>query len=211
MATLCLIIYLRNNFIESQGQASGSFFSLGSVQFSSVTQSCPTLCDPMNCSTPGLPVHHQLLEFTQTHVHWVGDAIQPSHPLLFPSPPAFNLSQHQGPFKWVSSLHQVKPKEISCHSSWPSSRDNCLEVLYSLAGYTGCNLFMNSEKYEAYERSSLGMFLSLGKILLIEMWASLIHFYRLNQEAFLILVQEHKIHTFSELEAHKVILHSKPE
>ena len=59
-----------------------------SVQFSSVTQSCPTLCDPMNCSMPGLPVHHQLPESTQTHVHWVCDAIQPSHPLLSPSPPA---------------------------------------------------------------------------------------------------------------------------
>ena len=70
-----------------------------SVQFSSVAQSCPTLCDPMDCSTSGLPVHHQLLEFTQTHVHRVGDAIQPSHPLLSPSPPAFNLSQHQGLFK----------------------------------------------------------------------------------------------------------------
>ena len=79
----------------------------GSIQFSSVTQSCLTLCDPMDCSTPGLPVHHQLLEFTQTHVHWVGDAIQPSHPLSSPSPPAFNLSQHQGLFKWVISLHQV--------------------------------------------------------------------------------------------------------
>ena len=75
-------------------------------QFSSVAQSCPTLCHPMDCSTPGLPVHHQLLEFTQTHVHWVGDAIQPSHPLSSPSP-AFNLSQHQGLFQWVSSLHQV--------------------------------------------------------------------------------------------------------
>ena len=78
-----------------------------SVQFSSVTQSCPTLWDPMNCSTPGLPVHHQLLEFTQTHVHWVSDLIQPSHPLLSPSPPAFNLSQHQGLFQGVNSLHQV--------------------------------------------------------------------------------------------------------
>ena len=78
-----------------------------SVQFSSVTQSCPTLCDPMNRSTPGLPVHNQLLEFTQAHVHWVGDAIQPSHPLSSPSPPAFNLFQHQGLFKWVSSSHQV--------------------------------------------------------------------------------------------------------
>ena len=78
-----------------------------SVQFSSVTQSCLTVCDPMNCSTPGLPVHHQLPEFTQTHIHLVGDAIQPSHPLLSPSPPAPNPSQHQGLFQWVSSSHQV--------------------------------------------------------------------------------------------------------
>ena len=70
-----------------------------SVQFSSVTQSCPTLCDPMNRSTPGLPVHHQLLEFTQTHVHRVSDAIQPSHPLSSPSPPAPNPSQHQSLFQ----------------------------------------------------------------------------------------------------------------
>ena len=74
-----------------------------SIQFSSVTQSCPTLCDPMNCSTPGLPVHHHLLEFTQTHVRRVGDAIQPSHPLWSLSPPTFILSQHQGLFKWISS------------------------------------------------------------------------------------------------------------
>ena len=74
---------------------------------SSVAQSCPTLCSPMNCSTPGLPVHHQPLEFTQTHVHWVSDAIQPSHPLSSPYPPALNLSQYQGLFKWVSSSHQV--------------------------------------------------------------------------------------------------------
>ena len=66
-----------------------------SVQFSSVTQSCPTLCDPMNRSTPGLPVHHQLQDFTQAHVHWVSDAVQPSHPLSSPSPPAPNPSQHQ--------------------------------------------------------------------------------------------------------------------
>ena len=78
-----------------------------SVQFSSVTQSCLTLCDPMDCSTPGFPVHHQLPELAQTHIHWVSDAIQPSHPLLSPSPPAFNLSQHQGLFQWVSSSHQV--------------------------------------------------------------------------------------------------------
>ena len=77
------------------------------AQFSSVAQSCPTLCDPMDRSTPGLPVHHQLPEFTQAHVHWVGDAIQPSHPLSSPSPPAFSSSQHQSLFQWVSSLHQV--------------------------------------------------------------------------------------------------------
>ena len=77
------------------------------IQFSSVSQSCPTLCNPMDCSTPDFPVHHQLLELTQTYVHWVNDAIQPSHPLSSPSPPAFSLSQHQGLFKWVSSLHQV--------------------------------------------------------------------------------------------------------
>ena len=74
-----------------------------SHQFNSVTQACLTLCQPMDCSMPGLPVHHQLPEFTQTHVHCVGDAIQPSYPLSSPSPPAFYLSQHQGIFKGVSS------------------------------------------------------------------------------------------------------------
>ena len=77
------------------------------VQFSSVAQLCPILWDPMNCSTPGLPVHHKLPEFTQTHAHRVGDAIQPSHPLSSPSPPAPNPSQHQDIFKWVNSSHQV--------------------------------------------------------------------------------------------------------
>ena len=74
-----------------------------SVQFSHL--SCPTLCDTMDCSMPGLPVHHQFPEFTQTHAHWVSDALQPSHPLSSPSPPALNLAQHQGLFPWVSSLH----------------------------------------------------------------------------------------------------------
>ena len=78
-----------------------------SVQFSSVTQLCPTLCDPMNYSMPGLPVHHQLPEFTQTQVHRVGDAIQHSHPLSSPSPPAPNPSQHQSLFQWVNSLYEV--------------------------------------------------------------------------------------------------------
>ena len=80
---------------------------LRNVQFSSVIQSCLTVCGPMNCSKPGLPVHHQLPEFTETHVHWVGDAIQPSYTLSSPSSPALNLSQHQGLFKQVSSFYQV--------------------------------------------------------------------------------------------------------
>ena len=79
----------------------------GSVRFSSVAQSCPTLWDLMNHSTPGLPVDHQLPEFTQNHVHRVGDAIQPSHPLSSISPPVPNPSQHQGLFQWVNSSHEV--------------------------------------------------------------------------------------------------------
>ena len=81
--------------------------SSSSVQFNSVAQLHLTFCNPMNCSTPGLPVRHQLPEFTQTHVHRVSDAIQPSHPLSSPSPPALNLFQHQGLFQWVNSSHQV--------------------------------------------------------------------------------------------------------
>ena len=76
-------------------------------QFNSVTQSCPTLRNPMYCRMPGFPIYHQLLEFAQTHVHRVSDAIQPSHPLSSPSPPAFNLSRHQGLFQWVSSSYQA--------------------------------------------------------------------------------------------------------
>ena len=79
----------------------------------SVAKSCLSLCDPMDCSTPGFPVHHQLPEVARTHVHWVSDAIQPSHPLSPSSPPAFNLSQHQGLFQWVSSLHHVANASVS--------------------------------------------------------------------------------------------------
>ena len=82
-------------------------FAVAFIQFGSVAQSCLTLCNPMGCSTPGLPVHHQLLEFTQTHGHWASDTIQPSHPSSSPSLSAFSLSQHQDFFKWVSSSHQV--------------------------------------------------------------------------------------------------------
>ena len=97
-----LFIVLRwHRFMQIRNQ------HVSSVQFSSVAQSCPTPCDPMSCSTPGLPVHHHLPESTQTHVHQIGDAIQPSYPLSSASPHALNLSQHHSLFKWVSSLHQV--------------------------------------------------------------------------------------------------------
>ena len=103
----CLVKYFCS-FIYSK-----YIWNVYSVQFSSVAQSCPTLCDPMNRSMPGLPVHHQLPEFTQTHFHRVSDAIQPSHPLSSPSPPAPNPSQHQSLFQWVNSSHEVA-KVILC-------------------------------------------------------------------------------------------------
>ena len=106
----------QSRFPDSLGKSAALAFS--SVHFSSVTQSCPTLCYPINCSTPGLSVHHQLPEFTKTHVRRVGDAIQPSHPLSFPSSPAPNPSQHQGLFQWVNSSHEVaKVLEFQLHIS----------------------------------------------------------------------------------------------
>ena len=90
-----------------EAQCRKSWYNQIFSQFSSVAQSCLTLCNPMNHSTPGLPVHHQLPEFIQTHAHWVGDSIKPSHPLLSPSPPALNPSQHQSLFQWVNSSHEV--------------------------------------------------------------------------------------------------------
>ena len=94
---------------RSPGQWPGFWLGhpVGFSEFSSVAQLCPTLRDPMHCSKPGFPVHHHLPELAQTHVHRVGDAIQPSHPLSSPSPPAFNLSQHQSLVQGVSSSHQV--------------------------------------------------------------------------------------------------------
>ena len=108
-----------------------------SVQF---TQSCPTLCNPMNCSMPGLPVHHQLPEFTQTHAYWGDDAIQPSHPLSSPSPSALNLSHHQVLFKWVSSSHQVaKVLEFQ---------------LQHLQKYT-VNILLNDDKLDTFSQDAL--------------------------------------------------------
>ena len=102
-------------------------FSTYFFHFSSVAQSCPTLCDPMNRSTPGLSVHQQLLEFTQTHVHRVSDAIQPSHPLSSPSVPAPNPSQHQSLFQWVNSSHEVaKVLEFQHHSFQRTPRTDLL-------------------------------------------------------------------------------------
>ena len=104
---------------------------LPSVQFSCSAVS--TLCDPMDCSMPGLPIHHQLPEFTQTHVHWVGDPTQPSHSTASPSPLAFDLFQHQGLFQWVSSSHQV-PKVLEFqrqHQSFLNNQD------WSPLGWTG--------------------------------------------------------------------------
>ena len=111
----------------------GKEFEKESVQFSSVSQFCPTLCNPMNHSTPGLPVHHQLLESTQTHVHWVGDAIQPSYLLSSPSPPALNLSQHQV-FSNESARHIRWPKDwsFSFNISLPMNTQD-----WSPLGWTG--------------------------------------------------------------------------
>ena len=110
-----------------------------SVQSSPVAQLYPTLCDPMNRGMPGLPVHHQLPESTQTHVHWVGDVIQPSHPLSSPSPLALNFSQHQGLFQWVSSLHQVaKVLEFQLqHQSfqWTSRTETTYKTLKKNVGF----------------------------------------------------------------------------
>ena len=140
-------------FIVFISRSNISFFKSPShfynLQFSSVAQSCPTLCDPMNCSTPGLPVHHQLLEFTQTHIHWVGDAIQPSHPLLSPSPapnpplprasesfPVSQLFASSGQSTRVSALASVLPKNTQDRSplgwtGWISLQSKGLSRVFS--------------------------------------------------------------------------------
>ena len=110
----------RNSYLT----LSTSISRFNQFQFSSIAQSCLTLCNPINHGMPGLPVHYQLPEFTQTHVHWVSNAIQPSHPLSSPSPPALNLSQHQGLYKWVSSLHQV-PKVLEFQLQHQSFQWTC--------------------------------------------------------------------------------------
>ena len=101
------LLYFNKSLLHTHTQRRYGPYIQWNIQFSSVVQSCPTLCDPMNCSTPGLPVHHQHPDFTQTHIHQVGNAIQPSHPLLSPFPLDPNPSQHQRLFQWVNSSHEV--------------------------------------------------------------------------------------------------------
>ena len=154
-----------------------------SVQVSSVAQSCPTLCDPMNCSTPGLPVHHQLPEFTQTHVHRFNDAIQPSHPLLSPSPPAPNPSQHQSLFQWVNSSHEV-PKYCSFsfsiipskeHSGLISFRMDWLDLL-AVQGTLKCLPQQHSSKASILQCSALFTvqfshpYMTTGKTIALTRW-----------------------------------------
>ena len=128
---LWIMLYVRNflpsilggNVINRKNQP---IWNHEVYQFSSVPQSCLTLCDPMNHSTPGLPVHHQLPEFTQTHIHQVSDAIQPSHPLSSPSPPAPKPSQHQSLFQWVNS----SPEVAKVLYTWPKSAICLLYLIY---------------------------------------------------------------------------------
>ena len=123
---------LIQHYISTILQLKKKSLSLGSMYQFSLVQSLSRvrLCDPMTCSTPGLPVHHQLSGFTQTHVNWVGVAIQPSHPLSSPFPPAPNLSQHHGLFKQVSSLHRVA-KVLEFQPQHQSTQD------WSPLGWTG--------------------------------------------------------------------------
>ena len=134
------------------------------VQFSSVTQLCPTLCNPMDCSIPGFPVHHQPLELAQTHVYWVSDAIQPSHPLSSLSPPAFNLSQHQGLFQGVSSSHQVaKVLEFSFNIS-PSNKHSGLNLFridwFDLLAVQGILEFSPTPQFKSINSSALSFLYS---------------------------------------------------
>ena len=108
---------MKNQFPIQDTSKYHFYNTICSSRISSVAQSCPTLCDPMSHSTPVLSVHHQLPEFTQTHAHWVSDAIQPSHPLSSPSPPALDPSQHQGLFQWVNSSRIVYQKTIEIQTS----------------------------------------------------------------------------------------------
>ena len=131
-----------------------------SVQFISVAQSFPTLCSPINRSTPGLPVHHQLLEFAQTHVHQVGDSIQPSHPLSSHSPPDPNSSQHQSLFQWVNSSHEVA-KVLEFQPQYQSFQMNTQD--WSPLGWTG---WISCSPRDSQESSLTPQFKSINSLAL---------------------------------------------
>ena len=130
------------------------------IQFNSVAQSCPTLCNPINRSTPGLPVHHQLPEFTQTHVHPLGDAIQPSHPLSSPSPPTFNPSQHQGLFP-MSQLFTWGGQSIRVSALASVSPMNTQD--WSPLGWTG---WISLQSKDSWESSPTPQFKNINSLAL---------------------------------------------
>ena len=135
MAAIEVHCYAWGSTVENPGE-SDTAIALPHIQFRSVAQACPTLCDPMDGSAPGPPVHHQLPEFTQTHVHWVSDAIQTPHTLSSPSPPALNISKLHGLFKRVSSSHQVaKPTSGAVSASTTVLPMNTQD--WFLLGWTG--------------------------------------------------------------------------
>ena len=138
-----------------------------SVQFSSVAQSCPTLCDPMNGSTPGLPVHHQPPEFTQTHIHRVGDATQLSHPLSSPSPPVPNPSQNQSLFQWVNSSHEVAKVGWSLEwTGWISLQSKGLPGVFS-------NTTVQKHQFFGAQPSSQSnshIYMTTGKTIALNRW-----------------------------------------
>ena len=149
---------------------------ISSVQsVSSVAQLCPTLCDPMNCSMPGLPVHHQLPEFTQTCVHWVSDAIQPSHPLSSPSPPAPNPSQQQSLFQWVNSSHEVA-KVLEFQLEYHSFQRNPRVDLLAVQGTLKSVLQYHSSKASILQHSDLFIvqfsypYMTTGKTIALNRW-----------------------------------------
>ena len=164
--------------------------SLEFSSVSSVTESCLTLCNPMDCNMPGFPVHHQLLKLAQTHVHWVCDAIQSSHPLLSPSPPAFSLSQHQGLSQWVSSLHQVvKVLEFQLqHQSfqWIFRTDFLQD---GLAGFPCCSR-------DSLESSPTPQFKSINSLVLSFLYMPFNSYISVIQKFSRTLLQIHSIQCF---------------
>ena len=141
-------------FLNSKAVSLHNFLEcLSSVQFSSVTQSCPTLCDPMNHSTPDLPVHHQLLEFTQTHVHRVGAAIQLSHPLPSPSPPAPNPSQHQGMYRNINKRSQDKIRQAPLGRVSLLSKEKLILISTALLKYS---LFLSVNQIKVGKIKEIG-------------------------------------------------------